>query len=420
MSVLIKRLRLYFLLVVTCLLLVNLWGCDKDTEKNSGTVDKSIRTTDVQDKPIAEFQIQLLDIAFETASEIPKMPHIKDRSKAQQKVVETCLELDQPKRAVRYADKIENWRMGLCYANIAYYLAKQGYGPEQVNKGLEIAKKISGMDHGRQWRNDRIKVRIAQAYTLLGKNKKSDQYNTDIVQSEKGAVAITKATMSDDSFNEQIERLDQLVEIVGFETTIKALFGYAELYNRYYDEHERRVLTEEKIKTSWVAIPLDIRFNILVQLAEFSLDHDDHKKALEVVNQAQSFLDNYSWPLENHIQLSAQLSALRDRAGDREQAKTNLDAAFEIFNSKKDKIRPMYRAETLCPIAEAYQKLGDTQTALSIYKQAVEQGFVNHNPLPRSEDLYATCCSMALSGVEPDAKLWARICQINEAIENQW
>jgi hypothetical protein len=64
--------------------------------------------------------------------------------------------------------------------------------------------------------------------------------------------------------------------------------------------------------------------------------------------------------------------------------------------------------------------MGDEAGALFVYRQAVEEGVENPNSRPRAEDLSATCCSMALHAVEPDAELWKRIRQISEQLGDPW
>lgn len=64
--------------------------------------------------------------------------------------------------------------------------------------------------------------------------------------------------------------------------------------------------------------------------------------------------------------------------------------------------------------------MGDTAAALAVYKRAVEEGVHNPNSRPRAEDLSATCCSMALHGVEPDGSLWARMEDIRGRLGDPW
>jgi len=80
----------------------------------------------------------------------------------------------------------------------------------------------------------------------------------------------------------------------------------------------------------------------------------------------------------------------------------------------------IYRAGALRPLAEAYQSMGDTAAALTVFKKAVEEGVENPNSRPRVEDLSATCRSMALSGVEPDADLWARLREVFTGLGQPW
>ena len=64
--------------------------------------------------------------------------------------------------------------------------------------------------------------------------------------------------------------------------------------------------------------------------------------------------------------------------------------------------------------------MGETPEALRLYSMAVEEGAVNINARPRAEDLVATCCSMALRSIEPDAKLKARIQEIRGGLGDPW
>jgi len=80
----------------------------------------------------------------------------------------------------------------------------------------------------------------------------------------------------------------------------------------------------------------------------------------------------------------------------------------------------IYRAETLCPLAEAYRTLGDAASALAVYKRAVEEATVNPNSRPRAEDLSAICCSLAKHEVEPDLELWARLTKVHDGLGEPW
>ena len=401
MNKLIVKLR-FFLLLAGFMLFLFTAGCGKQYRIDDVAQNKFGVVGFLTDKPLAAYQNELLDLAFETASAIPINPHIKDRSLLQEKVVAASLELDQPLRALSLIKNIGNWRRGAGYADLAFYCARRGYAGE-VQQYLDLAVQISESAEG--WRRDQIRVKIANTYTLLGQTRQADQFETGVIDSESGKVAEVKAMIAgEDDFDEQMNALEACTN----------------LFNRFYDDAERRSLVEEKMKTSWGKLPIFKRIELLTELAGFALDHEDKAKALELVNEAQLFTDGAQWRPEHRIPMISKLVELRFRASDRQKARTEADALLALFDSQGDKIVNIYRAGALRPLAEAYQSMGDTSAALAVYKWAVEEGVENPNSRPRAEDLSATCLSMALHGVEPDAELWTRIRQINKGLGDPW
>lgn len=370
------------------------------------------------DKPLAAFQEELLEVAFETATAIPIKPHIKDRSRAQEAVVVACFKLDQPQRAIRHIEKIDNWRRGAGYADFAFYCAQHGH-TEKVQHYLDLAGQIS--ESVEDWRRDQIRVKIAQTYAWLGQAERVDQFEAGVEPSESGKVARVKAMRGDgDSFDHQVRSLDELIASGQFDVVKNALEACVQLFDRFYTDAERRTLVEEKIKTSWGILPLFIRIELLMGLAECAVGHEDLAKGLVLVNEAQLIMDSVQWPVEYQIPMKARVAGLRFRAGDQERARADLDAAFDHFKAESQTIVNIYRAGVLRPVAEAYQSMGDTAVALGVYRRAIEESVDNPNSRPRAEDLSATCLSMALHGVEPDAGLWARVRQIQQGLGEPW
>lgn len=411
------KLKLFLLLAGSTLFLLTA-GCGKQDRTDNVAQNKSGVAVSLTDKPLAVYQNELLDHAFETAAAIPVKPHIKDRSLAQEKVVGASLELDQPLRAHSLIERIDNWRRGSGYCDLALYCAMHGYTGE-VQQYLNLAVEIS--ESAEDWRRDQIRVKITNTYIWLEQTIQTGQFETAAVDSDSGKVAITKAMIAgEDHFDEQMNALDALIAPGNFDVVENALKACANLFNRFYDDAGRRFLAEEKMKTSWCKLPVFKRVELLTELAGFALDHTDRAKALELINEAQQFIDSAQWRPEHRIPLVSALIKLRFLAGDLQKARTDADAMLALFNSQRNKIVNIYRAGALRPLAEAYQSMGDTATALAVYKRAVDEGVENPNSRPRAEDLSATCCSMALHGVEPDAELWTRIRQINDTLGDPW
>ncbi|MDQ1273554.1 MAG: hypothetical protein QG591_2184, partial [Planctomycetota bacterium] len=224
-------------------------GCDKQERTGDVAQGKYDMVVSLTDKLLADYQNKLLDVAFEAASAIPIQPHIKDRSRAQGKVVETSLELDQPLRALRYIEKIDNWRRGTGYGALAFFYARHGYANE-TQQYSDLALQFS--ESAEDWHKDHIRMKIANAYALLGETQQADQYVKDLADVESLKVAkVTAMIANDDHFNEQMKALDALLVSSNFDIVENALKVCTNLFNRFYDNTERRSFVEEKIKTSW-------------------------------------------------------------------------------------------------------------------------------------------------------------------------
>jgi tetratricopeptide (TPR) repeat protein len=369
--------------------------------------------------PLKPYQTELLELAFGAASAMPADPHLKDRCTAQEIVVTACLELGQPQRALRYLEQIQNWRRGADYADLAFYCVQHGATAAEVEPYLEqAAQAAAGV---KDWQRDRINIKIARTRAYLGQTAQAEQLSRHVEPAETGKVAGVRAMVSDEgAFDEQMKEVDALVARGHFDVLRNALDVCVQLFDRFYADQIRRSQVEEKIKASWDKLPVFIRMELLMALSESALKHADQGKALELVNEAQRLMDASQWTLENRVPIAARLCAARFRAGDKEKAHADADALRCRFDAEGQTIVNIYRAGVLRPLAEAYQAMEDTARALEVYKKAVEAGVENPNSRPRAEDLAATCCSMAVHGVEPDAGLWQRMREIRSGLGDPW
>ncbi|MEJ5259723.1 MAG: hypothetical protein WHS88_05990 [Anaerohalosphaeraceae bacterium] len=382
---------------------------------------------ELQDQPLEPWRLELLDLAFETAAKIPVKPHLKDRSRAQAMVVETALKLDQPGRALRYLQRIDNWRRGACLADLAVYAARRGKAPlaeQYLRLAREIAEKglpNASPEPVQEWRQDLIKSKIAQVYAQLGQLETALKAQEGLEPSQRGKMLLGKAQLQQkDLFDKEVQRLESELKRNNEDVRNNVLFSYAQMYDMVYDQKEQRTELEEKIRNSWSPLPAFLRIRLLTQLTEAALEHTDSAKALELLEEARQLLDKYQWPDETLFALGAPLAALRYRAGQREQAQKEAQELLKTYEARRQAIFNIYRAAALRPLAEAYAKMEDKDAALALYKRAVEEGVENPNSRPRAEDLAATCCSMVLSAVEPDAELRERIRQIHKGLGQPW
>ncbi|QII13850.1 hypothetical protein KsCSTR_44710 [Candidatus Kuenenia stuttgartiensis] len=408
----------YILLRIVFLLLSFTLGCGRHDADNAAEQHTTLLVEALKDQPLAAYQRELLVLAFETASAIPVKPHIKDRSRMQEKAAAACLELNQPFLAIGFIEHIDNWRRGSGYGDVAFYCAKNGYTDEALQY-IDLADHASSS--AEEWRKEHIKVKIANAYLMLGEPEKSAQYASGVENAVSGKVAGVRVMIAgEDHFEEQMDALDAWIESGNYDAIINALEACAKLFNRFYENKGWRMLAEEKLKASWEVLPVFKRIDLLMGLAGFALDHADQPKTLELVNETQSIIDSAQWRPEHYVSLMSRVSRLRYLAGDRQKAMADAGDILNFYNLQKEKIITIYRAGALLPLAEAYQAMGNTEEALQIYAMAIQEGVENPNSRPRAEDLSAACLSMALHGVEPDVELWGRIRGIKEGLGDPW
>lgn len=424
--------RISILIAAGGIFFVAIFGCDRKNDPTVSSIYPSAAAAEgkkdscfsgsriPQDQPLAEYQVRLLDLAFQAASAIPVPPFLKDRSRAQEEVVNTCLKLDRPIQAVRLADQIGNWRRGLCYAETAFYLAQKGYDPQQIQPALDLAGQIARMDHGQRWRSDRIRVRIAQTHLLLGRTEEAERIRKEVEEMESGPLLETGVMIRrEDSFDKQARLLDAQLSLLNFEMIQNVLAAYARLFDQYYEQPQQRTAAEEKIRASWDKLPPQIRMELLIRLARSALNHADTVKALALFKEGRLLLENSSLSLEEYIPAAAELVRLCFQAGDTEKSITDADLLHTLYDEKQDAIIDINRADAITPLAETYQEIGRPETALVVYKKAVEAAFLNPNPRPRAEDISMICNSMALAAAEPDPELWARMQELRNKLRLQ-
>jgi tetratricopeptide (TPR) repeat protein len=376
------------------------------------------------DAPIAPFQTELLQIAFDTATAMPVKPHIKSRSRAQELVVGACLELEQLARAATYLEKIENWRRGTAAADLAIHCVQKGERGEFVERFLErayIEAEAPDEEIGQGWRRERIKAKLAQAYSLLGRRPESMMFRGELENTEAARVAVFEAGFAtEEQFNALIATLDQAVQIGDFSMIQYALEATKSLYSRFFADAERRKRIEERAEHYWRTAPFGLRIDVLLSFAEAAKEAGEREYALGLLAKTAEQVGASRWTALDYAPVMGRMAESYREVGAAEKAIECLRSAQQMYEAEREKIWNFERSTALRPIAEAQTRLGDRSGALATYRRAIEEGAENPNARPRAEDLAATCCSMARVGLEPDAELLARIREIRSGLADPW
>lgn len=375
------------------------------------------------DLPLEAYRLELLAVAFDSAGAMPTMPHVKNRSRAQEKVVGACLLLDLPQKATDYAEQITNWRRGTSLADCAFYCARVG-AREQALRLVERAGVVAANPNdstGQEWRVERIQAKIARVRWYLGQVERGADLELSVTDSALRELAEIRASgLNDSGVDSLMARLDEYTRRLGFDEQRAVMDVFVKLFGRFYDELELRNRIERKLRSMWASFPLHVQYELVVGLIETALVHQDPKKALSLIDGAMEILEGRPWDVEERIAMQAKLGKLRFEAGDEERARLELRSALAIYDSSETSIVDIQRADALRPLAEAYHGIGERQKARELYQRALLVGVENPNSRPRSEDLAETCTSMALQAFEPDDELWALIRRLRGLLGEPW
>jgi hypothetical protein len=364
----------------------------------------------------------LLGLAFEAASLLPTEPHRKNRSRIQESVVVACLQLGEVEMAHGFAQRIDDWRRGTCFADIAIFQIEHGRIP-QAKPLLDEAAAVAGraVDDPQGWRADRIESKLARANLLLGDEEAARTHARGIGAADLGDFESQLArTAAVNDFAAELAKLDAIFASGSFEPIRNALSVCVQWYDRFFTDDDRRQAAARRVATAYDKLPAGVRIDLLAELAAIALRHGDAAEAKRQLDAATGSIQPAAWLLEDELQIRGRLLLLRARAGDLDGARSGVADAVARFYAGRERIVDIYRASALRPLAAVCVQLGDQREAARLFRAAVEEGRQNPNGRPRAEDLAATCCAMAVAGYEPDAALLARLDDIKKGLGNPW
>ncbi|MBX2853208.1 MAG: hypothetical protein KTR15_15850 [Phycisphaeraceae bacterium] len=370
----------------------------------------------LKDQPVEEYRLELIDLAWQAATAYPINPHIKNRGRAEEHVVQGALGINQPHLAWGYAKKVVNWRRGACYAEIAHYLIEQGE-TEHVEYFLKQAI-LHSKDAKQGWRHARVKTRVAAARLLVGNEKGAAGLVEDQDFAGQGEQISAKAvSATDEEFIELVAALDKMVKLEGYDEIWAAMQGYAQLYRHHYSNPTRRSLLLKKLRLAWEDMPGIRRLEVMLQFADAALENDDQQAAKTHIDEADEIRQSFRWTIDYDLRLRADIARYRTGVGQSDAVRVLLEESVKLADEKLESLQNFYRADALRPIAEAFAVLGDEEGSLEIYRRVVEVGALNPNIRPRVSDITASCVSMALHDIKPDAELISEIQQIVDGLK---
>jgi hypothetical protein len=382
-------------------------------------------------QPLLPFQEELLRLAYRAASAFPLDPHHKNRARAQEVVVVGCFELGQPQLALEFANGIVGWRRGSAYADYACYCITHGERDQAltyVKRAEDIVQELEGDPNEQSWRRDLIVMKMARAYMLLGDRTHAEKLSASIDATSANAVDDDWAkTVAEGALLAPADKIGEVIEAVqksfpgmslGQQNT--AVVTLVRLHERCFVATAQRSAIEGLLTTTFDKLPPGIRLPAIAQLASTCVDHDDKTTALRLLAVARKIAEAHTWRPSDHVPILARLCELRGRAGEVAEARADAEAAMKIYQSERDSIIDIDRADTIRPLAIAWHALGEATTADGLLALALEEAMENPNSRPRADDFVDTAVAMARNRIEPSPALLIRMREICEGLGNPW
>ncbi|MGE3171848.1 MAG: hypothetical protein AB7O97_04430 [Planctomycetota bacterium] len=367
----------------------------------------------LEERAIDAWRLELLDLAFDAVSRMPLVPHLKNRSRAQQRVVETLFELGQPRRALTCAGRIADFRRGIGYAEFARCSAAQGRVAD-AERYLQLARRVAEdvrRDPEQQaWRADRVMAHVARVHLQLGQKEQADRIVETLERSELAPIARELALGLDrDDVPAWLASADAVIAGADFEAVHGVLWSCVSMWDRFHDDVDLRLEFERRALTGYEKLPTAIRIELMLALAERAIGHGARARAIELLDGVRDRMKGFDTLAESGVQLRARIAALRYAAGDEDGGREQAASALAEFDRVRDDILPIFRADALVPVAEAMHAVGDDDRARAVYARAIAETEPNPNSRPRGDDLVLVCTSMARLGVTPAPEFVERL-----------
>lgn len=372
----------------------------------------------------AAFRVELLQVAASAAAAFPLDPHIKTRSRLQQHVVESCLEVGAAELAVEVTDEIANWRRGMALAELAEQVGLAGdraAAEARIEAAIAEANKVMLDPNQQEWRRDAILARVGETLLALGETERAVGMRVGLDPEQARRLDARFADQLDaDQARAQLEVVDQALESEILADVQTALLACVRIHSVLYAEIELRSACVERVRNGYPKLPVILRLELLSQLAETALENEDGETARSLALEIQRRGDGVEWAAEQHAPHLARTGRLLARCGEEELARREIRAAQASFDAGRERIFDIDRCDALLPIFEAWHALGDAERAEAALSRALEEAGVNPNARPRAEDLVLTLTLLARMGYEPSAPVHQALLELREGLVAPW
>ncbi len=362
-------------------------------------------------------RLDALDYAFKFASAIQSDP--KDMGQAQASVVMDYASAGSLSEAMTHADRIEGWRRGTTYADLATLLAnenRQAEAESMLGKAVDFNKTQTG------WQAKRIESHIAGALSALGKVEESKAIAGRLAQEDpqqytgKGVATVATGHARRGEYDVAMTQLDLLEKDPDIDSAWWRTAGYVSLASRTGLPREKRVEAIHQALEASVKISGWRRGEALRSIAEASDRLGLRKEAKEALMDAGKIFDTLPPGMPVKAALLANLARSWASLGEPERSNRLLESAVKLA----PEATPIERPAIYANIAYAYQATGQTMEARATYDRALSEAESLTNSRPRALAVVEICRSLGRSQVDLDETMRSRLDRIFGNLSDPW
>jgi len=357
------------------------------------------------------------DYAFKFASAIVSDP--KDMGKAQEAVVWDLTSGGAWRDAEASAAKVEGWRRGTAYADLATALAKAGR-MDDAKRVLEKAEVFRPTIEG--WQNLRIASHIAAAYAALGDTEKAKSLAVAVATEDAqqyggmSTATIAAGLAAKGEFDSATVELDHLKDAKDLDDSWWRTVGYVDMSRQKSLTREQRVKALGEARLAAEGIPGWKKAEALESIADEYRKLGMPDEAKGAVKDAQQILK----VLPDTMPIKAPLLSNCARAwaglGDNETARALL---IEV-ESLAPKVQEIERPTVYANAASSFAAMKDTASAKRLYGQALEEAAALVNARPRALAVVEICRSIGKSGIDLDESMRVRLNALYAGLKDPW
>ena len=357
------------------------------------------------------------DYAFKFASAIVSDP--KDMGKAQEAVVWDLTSSGSWKDAEATAAKIEGWRRGTAYADLATALAKAGRvddAKRMIAKAEAFRPTVEG------WQNVRIASHVAAAYAALGEKDKAKTLAvavaTEDLQQYGGMSTATVASgmAAQGEFDGAAAELDRLKEGKDLDDAWWRTVGYVDMARQKSLTREQRVKSISAARQAAEDIPGWRKAEALESIADEFRKLGLPKEAKAAVASAQAILA----ALPDTMPIKAPLLSNCARSWAELGKNATARALLIQVESLAPKVQSIERPVVYANAASSFAAMKETAEARRLYALALQDAATLVNARPRALAVVEICRSIGKSGIGLDEPTRARLNDLYAGLKDPW